>query len=545
MRVNGTGMTRSRNGLGIAACAAVLVCCAAQQAWPATRPNILWLSIEDTGQQVEPYDAWARTPNIARLAREGVTFLEAFSHSPVCAPTRSGIITGMYPTAVGTHHMRSRMVPPPYVRAFPEYLRAVGYYTTNNSKTDYNFPVPVTAWDDSSRTAHWKNRPDPDQPFFAVFNFGSSHEGSVRRQYEARTKDPSAAIHDASRLPLPPYYPDTAKVREAWAAYYDVVTITDRTIGEMLQELEDAGLADETLVVFWGDHGAGLARAKRWIYDSGLKVPLIMRWPGKIQPATLRTDFVQFLDLAPTMISVAGGEPPSHLHGRVILGGAQGPEPEYLYHGRDRMDERYDMIRAVRNRRHLYLRNFESQRPWVQFMRTPSQGPIYQELGRLKRSGGLGPLSAPFMRDTKPLEELYDVVADPHQVFNLASDPRYEGTLRLLRNELVDWMRRTDDKGLVPEPELYRRMFENESNAVAEPPVLHETRRSDGSMQVELQPRTEGSSLAYRIGERGDSEGGGRWQLYTDKVLVRKGQTLEAVAARLGFETSPAVSVRN
>ena len=538
-------MQTSRHRTRIAALAAGLAVCGLQPTLSATRPNILWLSIEDTGQQVEPYDAYARTPNIGRLAREGVTFLEAYSHSPVCAPTRSGIITGMYPTAIGTHHMRSRMVPPPFVRAFPEYLRELGYYTTNNSKTDYNFPVPITAWDDSSRTAHWKNRPDPDQPFFTVFNLGSSHEGSVRRQHQARSRNPAAAIHDASRLPLPPYYPDTPKVREAWAAYYDVITITDRTIGEMLQELEDAGLAEETLVVFWGDHGAGLARAKRWIYDSGLKVPLIMRWPGKIEPGTLRSDFVQFLDFAPTMISVAGGEPPSHLHGRVILGDDQGPEPEYLYHGRDRMDERYDMIRGVRDRRYLYVRNFESHRPWVQFMRTPSQGPIYQELARLKHSGGLGPLAAPFMQDTKPFEELYDVVADPHQVFNLASDRRYAGTLQLLREELLDWMRRTDDKGLVPEPELYRRMFENESNAITDPPVLTETRRNDGTMQVELRPRTEGSSLAYRIANDGSRERDAPWLLYTDKVLLQKGQTLQAIAARLGFENSPAVSVEN
>ena len=153
--------------------------------------------------------------------------------------------------------MRSRMVPPPYVRAFPEYLRKLGYYTTNNSKTDYNFNVPVTAWDDSSRSAHWKNRPDPDQPFFAVFNLGSSHEGSVRRQFGLRDLSSKLVIHDAARLPLPPYYPDTAKTREAWAAYYDVVTMTDRTIGDILQELEDSGLAEETLVVFWGDHGSG------------------------------------------------------------------------------------------------------------------------------------------------------------------------------------------------------------------------------------------------------------------------------------------------
>lgn len=507
-------------------------------------PNILWISIEDTGQQVEPYDAYARTPNIARLAREGVTFLEAYSHSPVCAPTRSGIITGMYPTAIGTHHMRSRMVPPPYVRAFPEYLRELGYYTTNNSKTDYNFNVPVTAWDDSSSTAHWKNRPDPDQPFFAVFNLGSSHEGSVRRQFGLRGMESRRAIHDAARLPLPPYYPDTPKAREAWAAYYDVVTITDRTIGDILQELEDSELAEETLVVFWGDHGAGLARGKRWIYDSGLKVPLIMRWPDKIEPDTLRTDFVQFLDLAPTMISVAGGNPPDHLHGRVIIGENQGPEPDYLYHGRDRMDERYDMIRAVRNRQYLYIRNFESHRPWVQFMRTPSQGPIYMELERLKTSGGLRPLVAPFMQDTKPFEELYDVVADPHQVHNLAGDSRYEEQLTLLRNELESWMRRMDDKGLVPEPELYRRMYPNEDSATTEPPIASQRSGENGTVLVTLQPRTEGSSLAYRFVEEGMTGKVG-WQLYQDEIRLEQGQQMEAIASRLGYAPSAAVTLRN
>ncbi len=525
---------------------AVLALAGMPRALEAKPPNILWLSIEDTGQQVEPYDAHARTPNIARLARQGLTFLEAYSHSPVCAPTRSGIITGMYPTAIGTHHMRSRMLPPPFVKAFPEYLRRLGYYTTNNSKTDYNFPVPLTAWDDSSKTAHWKNRPDPDQPFFSVFNFGSSHEGSVRRQFAARTADPSVAIHDAAKLPLPPYYPDTPKAREAWAAYYDVVTMTDRTIGEMLAELAEAGLADETLVVFWGDHGAGLARAKRWIYDSGLKVPLIMRWPGHIEPGTRRSDFVQFLDLAPTMIAAAGGEVPGHMHGRVLIGDRRGPEPEHLYHGRDRMDERYDMIRGVRNRRFLYVRNFESHRPWVQFMRTPSQGPIYQELGRLKLAGGLGPLAARFMQDSKPFEELYDVIADPHQVFNLAADPAYAGQLGQLREELADWMRRMDDKGLVPEPELYRRMFENEDGGVTAAPLLTKRSGPGGSLTVAVEARTEGASLAYRIVPRGAEtpprEG---WLLYTGEVRLEPGESLEVVASRLGLADSPAVRLGN
>ena len=219
-------------------------------------------------------------------------------------------------------------------------MRAAGYYCTNNRKTDYNFPAPLTAWDQNGNQAHWKNRPDKGQPFFAVFNLTSSHEGGVRRQFAARNKDASNKIHDANELTLPPYYPDTPKVREAWAAYYDVVTKTDETIGQLLQELVDAGLAENTLVLFWGDHGVGLARAKRWLYDSGVRVPLIARWPGKIEPGSVRGDLVQFLDLAPTMLSVAGVKPPSYMHGRIILGPGSGAEPHYLYHARDRMDER-------------------------------------------------------------------------------------------------------------------------------------------------------------------------------------------------------------
>ena len=523
--------------------AALLLLPAAGVVGAAKPPNILWLSIEDTGQQVRPYDAYARTPNIARLAREGVTFLNAFSHSPVCAPTRSGIVTGMYPTAIGTHHMRSDMVPPPFVKAFPEYLRRLGYYTTNNSKTDYNFPAPITAWDESGRSAHWKNRPDKNQPFFAVFNYGSSHEGSVRRQFAARRADPANRIHDAAKLALPAYYPDTPKVREAWAAYYDVVTQTDRTIGEMLQELEDAGIAEETLVVFWGDHGVGLARGKRWLYDSGVRVPLIARWPGKIEPGAVRADFVQFLDLAPTMIAAAGGEPPGHMHGRVILGDNQGPEPQYLYHARDRMDERYDMIRAVRNKRYLYLRNFESHKPWVQFMRTPSQGPIYQELGRLKREGGLDRLTGIFMGDTKPFEELYDTVADPYQVRNLAADGRYVEVLEELRNELIAWMKRTGDRGLLPEPELYRAMYPGGERETVPPPAAEKLPGRNGSVKIKLSAAAEGASLAYRI--RGDGAESERWLLYRQPVLLEKGRTLRAIAARLGYNDSPAVTISN
>ena len=498
----------------------------------ADRPNILWISIEDVGQEVAPYDLLADTPNIARLAAEGVTFLNAFTHAPVCAPTRSGIITGMYPTSIGTMHMRSDIAPPKYVKAFPEYLRRAGYYATNNRKTDYNFPSPTTAWDESGPNAHWKNRLDREQPFFAVFNLGSSHEGSVLRQYDARVADPANAIHDKDKLILPPYWPDTPKVREAWAAYYDVITETDETIGRLLQEIDDAGLREDTLVVFWGDHGAGLARHKRWPYDSGVRVPLIARWPGKVEPGSRRGDLAQFLDLAPTMLAVAGVERPDYFHGRVLLGEEQEAEPKYLFHARDRMDERYDMIRSARDSRYQYIRNFESHKPWVAWQRTPSRGAIYQELYRIRDEGLTDQFTAPFLAETKPAEELYDTLVDPWEMHNLATDPAYREKLEELRGELLDWMKRMDDKGLIPEPELLRTTYpNNRREQVASPLVSLEGGKVKMSSDV---------SIAYTL-EAGEDA---HWLVYTAPVALAEGETLRAKAVRLGYEDSVEITAR-
>ncbi len=506
----------------------LLLLLSALAAFSQDRPNILWISIEDTGQEVPPYDLLSDAPNIARLAEEGVTFLNAFSHAPVCAPTRSGIITGMYPASLGSHNMRSDIVPPAFVKAFPEYLRAAGYYTTNNAKTDYNFPAPLTAWDESSNKAHWKNRPDPEQPFFAVFNLNSSHEGAVRRQLDARMADPANKIHDPYKLILPPYYPDTPKVREAWAAYYDVITITDKRIGELLQEIDDAGLRDNTVVFFWGDHGVGLARAKRWLYDSGVKVPLIIRWPGHIAPGSRRLDLAQFLDLAPTVLALAGVDRPSYFHGRVIVGPQTEPAPERLFFERDRMDERFDMMRAVRDQRYKYIRNFESHKPWVQFMRTPSQGPIYQELGRLKDEDGLDELTAPFMAETKPLEELYDLLVDPYELHSIADEPEQAERLQRMRDALTAWMKRIDDKGLIPEPEILRGMFPDNKRPVARPPVV-----SKSGEKVALSSPDQ-ASIAYTF-EPGDDA---RWLLYTEPLTVPPGVELRAKAVRIGYVDS-------
>ena len=263
-------------------------------------PNILWITVEDLSPRLAPYgDSLAATPTLNRLASEGMTFNRVFSISGVCAPSRSALITGMYPISIGTHHMRTTheapglpgpylAVPPPHVKAFTESLRAAGYYTSNNAKTDYQFGEPLTAWDESSPSAHWRNRA-PDQPFLAVFNSGRTHESRVWPNPE---EEP---ILDPARVEVPPYYPDTPVVRTDLARHYDNITRVDGWVGHLLDQLEEDGLSENTIVFFFSDHGDGLPRAKRWLYDSGLRVPMFVRWPGKIEAGSVTDRLVSFV----------------------------------------------------------------------------------------------------------------------------------------------------------------------------------------------------------------------------------------------------------
>ncbi len=433
----------------------------------AGRPNILWISCEDTGPQLGCYgDPHAVTPALDRLAAQGVRYTRAYTVAGVCAPSRSGIITGMYPTTLGTHHMRCQATLPDFVRCFPEYLRRAGYYCTNNSKTDYNFPPPQSAWDESSGRAHWKNRAQ-GQPFFAVFNIVTTHESRLTyrgAKYDAET----AALkpdqrRDPARLTLPPYYPDTPEARRDWANYYEVITAMDYQAAARLKELEDAGLLEDTIVCFWGDHGVGLPRAKRWLYEDSTHVPLIVRVPEKFRtggqgrPGSAVSELVSFLDLAPTMLNLAGAPIPQHMQGRAFLGPNLTPPREYIFSARDRMDERYDMVRVVRDRRYRYIRNYEAHRPYAQHMATPEGGATMKELRRLKAAGKLPAAAEQFMAARKPPEELYDVEQDPHEIRNLASSPAHQQTLKRLRAVHEQWAVQTRDLGLVPEPEIAAR----------------------------------------------------------------------------------------
>jgi len=438
------------------------------------RPNILWLSTEDIGPHLGCYgDPLAHTPHIDALAGRGIRFTRAFTVSGVCSPNRSAIITGVYPTTLGTHPMRSggegterSIMPhlPEAVKPFSTYLREAGYYCTNNGKEDYNFPTPESAWDESGPKAHWKYRQANDQPFFAVFNNADTHEGSVRstgETYDMKTRRlDSGERQDPDKNIPPPFHPDTPVVRENWAKYRELITGMDYWVGDHLEALEEAGLAEDTIVFFWSDHGAGLPRSKRWLYDSGTHIPLIVYIPEKYRKENpllhkaVNDRLVSTVDLAPTVLALCGIPIPDAMQGRPFLFQHRDEPRAYAYGARDRMDERYDIIRMVRGKRFKYLRNYQPFKPYDQFMNSAEKSPVKREFHRLAEAGALKSGQDWFLQDRKPLEELYDLENDPHELHNLAGDPQYRLLLENMRRAHRHWMLKTGDLGLIPEPQL-------------------------------------------------------------------------------------------
>jgi uncharacterized sulfatase len=428
------------------------------------RPNILWITCEDMSAKLGCYgDAYAHTPNLDRLAARGIRYTHAFATSGVCAPARSCLITGVYPSSLGTHFMRCRGELPEFIRCYPEYLRQAGYYCTNNSKTDYNFAHPRSTWDESSGRAHWRNR-KPGQPFFAIFNNTDTHESKIRSRGAEFARLTARLTpeerHDPAKIKLPPYHADTPEARRDWANDYDLITAMDYQSGGILKQLEEDGLAEDTIVFFYSDHGVGLQRSKRWLYDSGMHVPLIVHFPKKYQhlaplpPGSVTDRLVSFVDFAPTLLSLAGVTIPQHMQGVAFLGPKAGPPREYVYGIRDRMDERHDIIRAVRDTRYKYIRNYRPDLPYDQHLNYAEQGPTMQSMRALLAAGKLSGPPLKFFQPGKPAEELYDTQADPHEINNLAALPEHRATLERLRAAHLKWMDETIDLGLVPESHL-------------------------------------------------------------------------------------------
>ncbi|XZE44726.1 sulfatase family protein [Pirellulaceae bacterium SH467] len=421
------------------------------QSNPSVRPNILWITSEDNGPQLGCYgDRFATSPHIDALAAKGLRFNRCWSNAPVCAPARTTIITGMYATSFGASNMRSRGTRKPNTLLLPELLRAEGYYCTNNVKEDYNFNATTKPWNESSNKAHWRNRPE-QSPFFSVFNFTTTHESQIRKRPHDAQKDPS-------QVPVPPYHPDLPEVRQDWAQYYDKIEEMDGQVGKVLQQLESDGLADSTIVFYFGDHGSGMPRSKRWLYQSGLHVPMIVYVPEKLrpvagesyQPASASDRLISFVDLVPTVLRLTGAAIPSYLEGSPFLGTNIPDAPKFAFGFRDRMDERIDMSRAVRNDRYLYIKNFMPFRPQGTFLTYMFQTPTTQVWKKAFDDGKLNEAQSFFWKP-KPAEELYDLSTDPFQIKNLAGSTALANIQADLREQLRNHMIRTKDQGVVPE----------------------------------------------------------------------------------------------
>ena len=541
------------------------------------RPNILWITTHDINPHLGSYAGifpgaeYAVTPNLDKLASQGVQYNFAYATTPVCAPSRSAIITGCFPTSIGTMHMRTKAVPPPEVQLLPQLFRAAGYFTTNNYFTDFQVETPPTAFDECSDTAHWRNRKDPSQPFFAAFQGMTTHESQIYKDdadFFERTKHVTGEQrHDPQNAPLPPYYPDTEVFRTAWARYNDLITEMDWEVGQILNQLEEDGLADNTIVVFWSDHGLGMPRGKRWVNESGLREPLIIRWPGKLKPAVKSDDLVYLMDLAPTMLKAAGIPIPEYIQSAALFeptGKLTEPQHDYIFGARDRMDEQEDTCRTVRDDRYRLIRNYHSDRSSMQYLDYADHLATWREMRRLvweesnQLSNGvprnlLTPLQRSITSPNMRTEyELYDLIADPHEEHNLAQQPQYASTVARLSAAIDDWQSKYGDLGLLDEDELVSSWRPDGKSQVSGTPIAQV---QQGSIQLScdtegaaigwtlVHPNVEFEPLAPIVARFTMPQDGRKWQLYTKPLTVPAGSTVYARSWRLGFETSEELAV--
>ena len=487
------------------------------------RPNILWFTCEDTGPQLGCYgDKYADTPNLDRFAASGLRYRYAWSNAPVCAPARTTIISGVYPPSSGAEHMRSLVSLPANMKMYPALLREAGYYCTNNNKEDYNLEKEGKVWDDSSKNAHWKNRA-AGQPFFAIFNTTVTHESQIRSGKKT--------THAPAQARVPAYHPDAPEVRRDWAEYYDRITQMDAQFAAQLKELAAAGLADDTIVFFYGDHGSGMPRSKRWPYNSGLHVPLLVYIPEKFRdlapkeytPGGASDRLVSFVDLAPTLLSLVGVRPPEWMQGHAFLGRFDaGPQP-YAYGFRGRMDERYDMVRTVRDTRYVYVRNYMPHLIYGQHIGFMFQTPTTQVWKRLFDEGKLNAAQSHFWQ-RKPPEELYDLTTDRDEVNNLAGSAEHRDVLERMRNAQQQWALKIRDVGFLPEPEIHSRAKGSTPYEVGHDPARYPLERIMAT--ADLASRLDAAALPELAKALKDSDSAVRY--WAALGIVMRGQ--EAVA---------------
>lgn len=506
-----------------------------------TLPNIVWLVAEDQSPEWFPMygDSTISLPNLESLANDGVKFTNAVAPVPVCAPARSSLITGMYPSTLGTHNMRTHApwrgegnrpypnldipsyspIVPDGVKMFTEYLRKKGYYAANGPKEDYNFEKTDAAWDESSNERHWRKRKD-GQPFFTVFNFAVCHESQIWK----RGKD--SLFVDPKDVPVPPYFPDNDTIRHDIAVNYSNLKRLDDQIGEVISDLKEDGLYENSIIFFYGDHGGPFPRHKRALYDTGVKVPLVIKFPENKNAGSTDERLISFIDYAPTVLSFAGIQPPKVMQGKAQFGVFEAKEkPKYTFHTSDRFDGLYDRLRAVRSKRYKYIKSYDVSLPHAIPVAYREQMPMMRELRRLYEKDSLNKEQALWLNTPKPEEELYDLQNDPYELNNLAGKSELQDTLVHFRNVLKTWIAETHDLGEYPEMELIKKWLPDGKQKQLRTPNMEQT--SDG---VVLIPSKKDATLLWKLPQ--DSV----WNIYSKPLP--KNTSFDAKAERIGYADS-------
>ena len=517
--------------------------------------NVIWISCEDMGPVLSSYGVKEiSTPNIDKLAEEGIKYTNAYSTVGVCAPSRFSIITGMYPARLGAHNMRTgnfytykdpdkltykqnkgvidksginvpeyEVVTPTNIKAFTEYLRNENYYCINNNKCDYQFNSPFTAWDEVSGNISYKDRPE-NTPFFYVKNLMVTHESRIW----LRKNEPITVNKDI--LKIPAYYPDIPEVRNDIAIKYSNIQEMDRQVGEIISDLEKNDLLDKTIIFFWSDHGGNLLRQKRAVGNSGLKVPLIIRFPDGYRSGEVDNRIVSLMDLGPTTMSLLGIKPPSFLDGKAFLGKYKTKPRNYAFGSADRFDESTDMQRSVIDGRFVYIKNFMPELPLIYRNKYREQISMNKKIIQMDRDDELIGDSKYIFMKSKQDEELYDLKFDPYEVDNIANNPDYKDKLIELRNALNTWQYEIDDKGFINESELINEFWPNMIQPITKPVEI-----TVSDNVISLKCETKGASIGYQIGAQIGSQ---NWKLYNKPFDLSSNQKLATRAIKIGYKAS-------
>lgn len=538
---------------------------------PELRPNILFLFADDMSSHVGAFgDSAAVTPNLDKLAYEGVRFTNTYTTASTCAPSRAALLTGVHQIATGTQHMRSsdspdigsyKSVPPEHIKAFPELMRAAGYYTYTNDKLDYQFSgsmsntgpfslwdaqgsSPFTLWDaKNKRRTSWEDRAE-GQNFFGLVNFLVTHESAV---FEPLGHWPNSLVHlimqimhklgdyevgkgpvTAQQITVPPYYPDTAIVRDDIARYYNNIYQMDLMIGKIVADLEAQGMLDNTIIIWTSDHGDGLPRAKRSLFDSGIKVPMIIRWPegyrpSHLQPGGVDSRMISFVDLMPSILNMAGVSVPKHAVGKNFL--LAKSQREAIFASQDRITAVYDRQRAIRNERYKYIRSWYPQQPLGFSDDFRINQNMMREMLSLFKAGKLNKAQESWFKPPGE-EQLYDTLEDPYELKNLAGDSRHRTIKQRMSNELDKWLEETGDWSEQHEVDMVDGFLINGLQGITKVPEIKPQGRN-----ISITCDTPGASIGYQID-------GGAWQVYDQPFATEPGITVTAKAVRYGWHES-------